>query len=56
MRVSHDRYCRTLINRGWTSADTIVESINPATGEVLGQWYEGAEPEARRDGRRTTSV
>jgi acyl-CoA reductase-like NAD-dependent aldehyde dehydrogenase len=35
------------IDGEWTSSDTMAESINPATGEVLGRYYEGGEAEAR---------
>jgi betaine-aldehyde dehydrogenase len=35
------------INGEWTGSDAITESINPATGEVLGQWYDGGEAEAQ---------
>ena len=31
----------------WTESGTVSESINPATGEVLGQWADGGEAEAR---------
>lgn len=31
----------------WVDSNTVSESINPATGEVLGQWYDGGEAEAR---------
>jgi betaine-aldehyde dehydrogenase len=31
----------------WIGSDVVAESINPATGEVLGQWYDGGEAEAR---------
>src|ERR1700722_3084323 len=30
----------------WVGSGAVSESINPATGEVLGQWYEGGETEA----------
>ena len=35
------------IDGEWTGSDTVSESINPATGEVLGRWADGGEPEAR---------
>ncbi len=35
------------IDGGWIGSDTVSESINPATGEVLGRWAEGGEAEAR---------
>src|SRR5260370_21471342 len=38
---------RHWINGEWTGSDAITESINPATGEVLGQWYDGGEAEAQ---------
>ena len=31
----------------WVGSDSVSESINPATGEVLGQWADGGETEAR---------
>ena len=31
----------------WVGPGAISESINPATGEVLGEWYEGGEAEAK---------
>jgi betaine-aldehyde dehydrogenase len=34
------------IDGEWVGSDNVSESINPATGEVLGQWYDGGEPEA----------
>jgi betaine-aldehyde dehydrogenase len=30
----------------WTESDTVSESINPATGAVLGEWADGGEAEA----------
>jgi betaine-aldehyde dehydrogenase len=30
----------------WTESDTVSESINPATGAVLGRWADGGETEA----------
>jgi acyl-CoA reductase-like NAD-dependent aldehyde dehydrogenase len=30
----------------WVGSDAVSESINPATGEVLGQWHNGGEAEA----------
>jgi betaine-aldehyde dehydrogenase len=35
------------IDGAWVESDTVSESINPATGEVLGQWEDGGEAEAR---------
>jgi betaine-aldehyde dehydrogenase len=35
------------IDGEWTGSDTVAESINPATGEVLGRWADGGEKEAR---------
>ena len=35
------------INGEWTGSDTVSESINPATGAVLGRWPDGGEAEAR---------
>ncbi len=34
------------INGEWAGSDVVAESVNPATGEVLGQWYDGGEAEA----------
>lgn len=31
----------------WASSDAVSESINPATGELLGRWADGGEAEAR---------
>lgn len=30
----------------WVKSDAVSDSINPATSEVLGQWYDGGETEA----------
>ena len=35
------------IDGEWTSSGTVSESVNPATGAVLGQWADGGEAEAR---------
>jgi hypothetical protein len=35
------------INGDWTNSASISESINPATGETMGQWYDGGAAEAR---------
>ena len=35
------------IDGEWTGSDAVSESINPATGAVLGQWADGGEAEAR---------
>jgi acyl-CoA reductase-like NAD-dependent aldehyde dehydrogenase len=35
------------IDGEWAGSDTVSESINPATGAVLGQWADGGEAEAR---------
>jgi betaine-aldehyde dehydrogenase len=35
------------IDGEWTGSGTVSESINPATGAVLGQWADGGEAEAR---------
>ena len=35
------------IDGEWVESDTVSESINPATDEVLGQWEDGGEAEAR---------
>jgi betaine-aldehyde dehydrogenase len=37
---------RHWIDAEWVGLDAVSESINPATGEVLGQWYDGGENEA----------
>ena len=34
------------IDGEWVDSDTVSDSFNPATGEVLGQWYDGGETEA----------
>src|SRR5271156_1062322 len=38
---------RHWIDGEWVGSDTVSESINPATGAVLGQWADGGEAEAR---------
>jgi betaine-aldehyde dehydrogenase len=38
---------RHWIDGAWTDSDIVSESINPATGEVLGRWADGGEAEAR---------
>jgi len=35
------------IDSEWTGSGTVSESVNPATGAVLGQWADGGEAEAR---------
>src|ERR1700758_1065566 len=35
------------IDGEWVASDTVSESINPATGQVLGRWADGGEAEAR---------
>ena len=35
------------IDGEWTGSGPVKESINPATGAVLGQWADGGEAEAR---------
>ena len=35
------------IDGEWVESDSVSESINPATGEVLGRWADGGEAEAR---------
>src|SRR5579859_5823761 len=35
------------IDGEWTGSGTVVESVNPATGAVLGRWADGGEAEAR---------
>ena len=35
------------IDGEWTESATVSESVNPATGEVLGRWADGGEAEAR---------
>jgi betaine-aldehyde dehydrogenase len=34
------------IDGEWVASDAVSGSINPATGKVLGQWYDGGETEA----------
>jgi acyl-CoA reductase-like NAD-dependent aldehyde dehydrogenase len=40
------------IDGEWTGSDTVSESVNPATGAVLGRWADGGEAEARAAARR----
>ena len=35
------------IDGEWVGSDTVSESVNPATGAVLGQWADGGQAEAR---------
>ena len=35
------------IDGEWTGSGTVSESVNPATGAVLGRWTDGGEAEAR---------
>ena len=35
------------IDGEWTGSGTVRESVNPATGAVLGRWADGGEGEAR---------
>jgi betaine-aldehyde dehydrogenase len=35
------------IDGAWTGSGTVSESVNPATGAVLGRWADGGEAEAR---------
>jgi acyl-CoA reductase-like NAD-dependent aldehyde dehydrogenase len=35
------------IDGEWTVSDTVSESVNPATGAILGRWADGGEAEAR---------
>jgi acyl-CoA reductase-like NAD-dependent aldehyde dehydrogenase len=35
------------IDGEWVGSDTVSESVNPATGAVLGRWADGGEAEAR---------
>jgi len=35
------------IDGEWVGSGTVSESINPATGAVLGRWADGGEAEAR---------
>jgi betaine-aldehyde dehydrogenase len=35
------------IGGAWVGSEAVTGSINPATDEVLGQWYEGGEAEAK---------
>ncbi|MGW2465304.1 aldehyde dehydrogenase family protein [Streptomyces sp. NPDC001761] len=34
------------INGQWTGSDSVLESINPADGTVVGSFYDGGEAEA----------
>lgn len=34
------------IDGEWVGSDTVSDSLNPATGKVLGQWYDGGKAEA----------
>jgi ketosteroid isomerase-like protein len=38
---------RHWIDGEWTASDTVSESVNPATGAVLGQWADGGQADAR---------
>jgi len=38
---------RHWIDGEWTGAGAVLESVNPATGAVLGRWADGGEAEAR---------
>src|ERR1700691_5808329 len=38
---------RPWIGGEWTGSGTVKESVNPATGAVLGRWADGGEDEAR---------
>jgi betaine-aldehyde dehydrogenase len=35
------------IDGEWVGSGTVSESVNPATGAVLGRWADGGEAEAR---------
>ena len=35
------------IDGEWTGSDTVSESVNPATGAVLGRWADGGGAKAR---------
>jgi acyl-CoA reductase-like NAD-dependent aldehyde dehydrogenase len=41
-----DDIAKHWINGEWTTSYTIEDSINPATGEVLGAWFDGGDAEA----------
>ena len=45
--MSTGQIAKHWIGGEWVGSDTVSESINPATGEVLGQWADGGEAEAR---------
>jgi betaine-aldehyde dehydrogenase len=45
--VVSSRIAKHWIDGEWVESDTVSESINPATGDVLGQWEDGGESEAR---------
>ncbi len=36
------------IDGTWVGSGPVANSINPATGEILGQWYDGGEAEVIR--------
>jgi hypothetical protein len=38
---------RHWIDGEWTGSGAVLESVNPATGAVLGRWADGGEAEAR---------
>jgi acyl-CoA reductase-like NAD-dependent aldehyde dehydrogenase len=40
-------FAKHWIDGEWVGSAKVSKSINPATGEVLGQWADGGEPEAR---------
>jgi acyl-CoA reductase-like NAD-dependent aldehyde dehydrogenase len=46
-RLDPSALARHWINGEWVGSDQVSESINPATGEVLGRWADGGELEAR---------
>jgi hypothetical protein len=44
------------IDGEWTGSGTVSESVNPATGAVLGRWADGGEAEAVAAGRGWTGT
>ncbi len=47
MQPQTSRIAEHWIDGEWVGCDTVSESINPATGAVLGRWADGGEAEAR---------
>ena len=47
MKAALDTIARHWIDGEWLESDAVSESINPATGAVLGEWADGGDAEAR---------